>query len=597
MLSQATATRRGILRTVGLGVAGLTVAGNVSAGEGRFIVGTRTRAARREAQRRARHVHRTLDFGRYGSAVAGQFSEQALRGLSRRPDVDYIEEDGKMYAIGGVADIDSTDAEVEWGVDRIDAEKAHAGGHTGVGAKIAILDTGIDYSHPDLGNYVGGYDFVNGDIDPMDDHGHGTHCAGIAAASSGDGGVVGVAPDASLYGVKVLDSQGSGYYSDIAAGLEWTHTNQTDGQMHVASMSLGGGRGSTTLERACNAAADSGVFVVAAAGNDGRNRVSYPAKYPSVVAVSATDDADGLAWFSNTGDEIELAAPGVAITSTVRGGGYESWSGTSMACPHVAGVAALVMVGEASGGNARSRLQQTAEDLGSPGWDKKFGYGLVDAEAAVGSSGGGGGSEDTTAPSTPSNLTSTGKTESSVDLSWDASSDDTGVDHYDVYVGGVATVQTTSTNATVDGLSPETAYDFHVTATDAASNESGASNTLTVTTDASSSGGTAAPTGSVDSVREIQSRNPHAEFEVSWSAHDEDGNLQSVELVLTDDTTGGVEESATVDVTGLTDASGTAVLKAHKDDGVRHVYTISLTVTDGNGAMGTASRNVTENGR
>jgi subtilisin len=580
-----------MLRTVGLGVAGLSIAGNVSASEGRYIVGTRTRAARREAQRRARHVHRTLDFGKYGSAVAGRFSEQALRGLSRRPDVDYIEADGKMYAIS--IDRGSAELNSSWGVDRIDAEKTHASGFTGTGAKIAILDTGIDYTHSDLGNYAGGYDFVNEDSDPADDHGHGTHCAGIAAATRGDGGVVGVAPGASLYGVKVLDSEGSGYYSDIAAGLDWCVTNG----VHVASMSLGGGRGSTTLELACNSAADSGVFVVAAAGNDGRNRVSYPAKYPSVVAVSATDDADGLAWFSNTGDEIELAAPGVAITSTVRGGGYESWSGTSMACPHVAGVAALVMVGEASGGNARSRLQQTAEDLGSPGWDKKFGYGLVDAEAAVGSSGGGGGSEDTTAPSTPSNLTSTGKTDSSVDLSWDASSDDTGVDHYDVYVGGVATVQTTSTNATVDGLSPETAYDFHVTATDAASNESGASNTLTVTTDASSSGGTAAPTGSVDSVREIQSRNPHAEFEVSWSAHDEDGNLQSVELVLTDDTTGGVEESATVDVTGLTDASGTAVLKAHKDDGVRHVYTISLTVTDGNGAMGTASRNVTENGR
>jgi subtilisin len=573
MLSQATATRRGILRTIGLGVAGLTVAGNVSAGEGRFIVGTRTRAARREAQRRARHVHRTLDFGRYGSAVAGQFSEQALRGLSRRPDVDYIEEDGKMYAIGGVADIDSTDAEVEWGVDRIDAEKAHAGGHTGVGAKIAILDTGIDYTHPDLGNYVGGYDFVNGDSDPMDDHGHGTHCAGIAAASSGDGGVVGVAPDASLYGVKVLDSQGSGYYSDIAAGLEWTHTNQTDGQMHVASMSLGGGRGSTTLERACNAAADSGVFVVAAAGNDGRNRVSYPAKYPSVVAVSATDDADGLAWFSNRGDEIELAAPGVAINSTVPGADYESWSGTSMACPHVAGVAALVMADGTSGGDARSRLQQTAEDLGSPGWDNKYGYGLVDAEAAVGS-GGGGGTGDTTAPSAPANLTATGKTDSSVDLSWGASSDDTSVDHYDVYVDGVATLQTAGTTATVDGLAPETAYEFYVTATDGAGNESGASDTISVTTHASSSGGTVP---SIDSFSVVSGspNNPHADIEMSWQVS---GSPDTVTLELYE----GSDASGSLIQTWNVSSSGT---QSYQEKFTSGTYTARLVATNASGSV------------
>jgi subtilisin len=575
MPSHGTVTRRGILRTVGLGVTGLTVAGNASASEKRYIVGTRTRAARRDAQRRARHVHRTIYFGRYGSAVAGQFSEQALRGLSRRPDVDYVEEDGKMYAIaieGGSAELNDS-----WGVDRVDAEKAHASGTTGTGGKIAILDTGIDGEHSDLeGNYAGGYDFVNEDSDPVDDHGHGTHCAGIAAATRGDGGVVGVAPGASLYGVKVLGADGSGYYSDIAAGLDWARTNG----MHVASLSLGGGRGSTTLERACNNANDGGVLVVAAAGNDGRNRVSYPAKYASVVAVSATDRNDDLAWFSNTGDEIELAAPGVNVTSTVPGGDYETWSGTSMACPHVSGAAALLMAGGTSNADTRTQLHATAEDLGSPGWDKKYGYGLVDAEAAVGSSDGGG-SEDTTAPSAPTNLVSTGTTDTTVDLSWDASSDDTGVDHYDVYVNGMATVETADTSATIEGLSPETAYDFYVAATDGAGNESDSSGTVTVTTDANS-GGETVPVVESFSVTSGSPNNPHADIEMSWQVS---GSPDTVTLELYE----GTDTSGSLILTWNVSASGS---QSYQEKFTSRTYTARLVATNATGST-EATREVT----
>jgi subtilisin/minor extracellular protease Epr len=188
---------------------------------------------------------------------------------------------------------------------------------------VAILDTGIDYEHSDLNdNYIGGYDFANNDLEPMDDNGHGTHCAGIVAAEDNEGGVVGVAPEADLYAVKVLDSVGNGYMMD------------------VISMSFGSNLGSTSLETACDNAYSSGVLVVAAAGNDGNpsgegDNVDYPARCDSVIAVAATDSNDNRAIWSSTGPDVELAAPGVSIYSTYLGGGYATMSGTSMACPHV----------------------------------------------------------------------------------------------------------------------------------------------------------------------------------------------------------------------------------------------------------------------
>jgi subtilisin family serine protease len=252
----------------------------------------------------------------------------------------------------------------------------------GSGVNVAIIDTGIDYTHSDLDANFGtllGYDFVNDDSEPMDDNGHGTHCAGIVAAEDNGEGVVGVAPGAHLYAVKVLDSGGSGYGSDVIAGIQWSVTNNMD----VISMSLGSDFGSISLKTACdNAYYSSGVLLVAAAGNDGNppgkgDNVDYPAGYDSVIAVAATDRSDNRASFSSTGSAVELAAPGVSIYSTWRNGGYATKSGTSMACPHVAGTAALVI------GDVRQRLRDTADDLGPTGFDTKYGYGLVDADGAA----------------------------------------------------------------------------------------------------------------------------------------------------------------------------------------------------------------------
>ncbi len=313
------------------------------------------------------------------NAKAVEIPEQAIDRIKNNPRVAYVEEDAEVYALD--AELDSS-----WGVKRIGAGVVH-GYNTGAGVNVAIIDTGIDYTHPDLNdNYRGGYDFVNSDYDPMDDAGHGTHCAGIVAAEDNNEGVVGVAPEANLYAAKVLDDTGSGYTSDVVAGIQWS----MDNGMQIISMSLGSNSPSEAIEGACNNAYNSGIVVVASAGNSGNlpgrgDNVGYPAAYSSVIAVAATDSNDKRARWSSTGPDVELAAPGVSIYSTYMDGGYAYMSGTSMACPHVAGTAALVMAAypEWNNSQVRQQMQDTAEDLGTAGFDYWYGYGLVDADEAA----------------------------------------------------------------------------------------------------------------------------------------------------------------------------------------------------------------------
>lgn len=331
-------------------------------------------------------------------AIAASLPAQAIDALQKNPKIALIEPDAIAHA---------TVETLGWGVERIGAPIVHQD-NTGVGVKVAIVDTGIDYTHPDLAaNYMGGKDFVNNDDDPMDDNGHGTHCAGIVAAVDNEIGVIGVAPGASLYAAKVLDASGSGSYSTIIAGIDWAVTQG----VHIISMSLGGDSGLSSFENACNNAYSAGVLVVAAAGNDykGNSRiewdtVDYPARYSSVIAVGATDSNNIKASFSSTGPAVELAAPGVSIFSTYLGG-YATASGTSMACPHVAGAAALVFASPANPGDTdgwqasevRAKLTATADDLGAAGFDYWYGYGLVDADEAA--------SADTVADTTPPAIT------------------------------------------------------------------------------------------------------------------------------------------------------------------------------------------------
>ncbi|MCK5415151.1 MAG: S8 family peptidase [Thermoplasmata archaeon] len=321
-------------------------------------------------------------------------------------DLDYKVTISKKPSSPPGKDKDPTPEEVlelQWGADRIDAEKAWDTS-TGSSVSVAVLDTGIDTDHPELSAvYAGGYDFVNGDYMPEDDNGHGTHVAGVIAAQmdyqlddADQQGVVGVSHGVSIYALKVLNSRGSGYYSDIAAAIYWSINEGVD----VISMSLSGPSSTTQLEDACDAAYDAGIVIVAAAGNTGKRRavfdsVQYPARYGTVMAIGATDSKDRRASFSATGPAVELVAPGVNVMSTYLNGGYATGSGTSMACPHVAGTVALVLatsVDPAYDGDndnawdpaeVRQLLRDTADDLGDTGKDNEFGYGIVDAEEAV----------------------------------------------------------------------------------------------------------------------------------------------------------------------------------------------------------------------
>jgi subtilisin len=322
--------------------------------------------------------------------IAATLPQTAIDALRRNPSVTTIEPDGLFHKVD--AELDNT-----WGVKRIGAGAVHDAGNKALNVPVAIIDTGIDYTHPDLGGcatigngckIAGGFDFVNNDADPMDDDGHGTHVAGTVAALENSVGVVGVAPEAKLYALKVLDSSGSGSFSDVIKALEWVVDN---GTIKITNNSYGSSSDPGTLVKAAfdNSYA-TGVLHIAAAGNSGtcsakNDSVGYPAKYSSVVAVAATNSSDTRPCWSSTGASVEISAPGVSINSTKLGGSYVVYSGTSMASPHVAGVAALVLGTGASLTNVQVRdiLASTAQDLGVAGRDPLYGYGLVNATAAV----------------------------------------------------------------------------------------------------------------------------------------------------------------------------------------------------------------------
>jgi type VII secretion-associated serine protease mycosin len=264
----------------------------------------------------------------------------------------------------------------------------------GQGIKVAVIDTGVDLDHPDLqANIVSGKSFVSGVSSPDDDQGHGTHVAGIVAAVNNNGGVIGVAPKASIMPVKVLNSQGSGSIFAVADGIEWAANNGAK----VINLSLASIGNSSTLKAAVDYAYNKGILVVAAGGNCGdanylfngctsQDQILYPGDYANVVAVASTTSSDSQSSFSNQGSYIDIAAPGSFIFSTYASGGYNTLSGTSMAAPHVAGLAALIWSQDSSLTNQQvwAQIRNTAQDLGASGWDPQFGYGRINAAAALG---------------------------------------------------------------------------------------------------------------------------------------------------------------------------------------------------------------------
>jgi minor extracellular protease Epr len=317
-------------------------------------------------------------------AISADIPESVFEKLKKNPKIKYVEEDARVQIAGKPTQSQPPQPpqQITWGVARVKAPEAW-NNSTGKNVKIAVLDTGIGNNHPDL-TVSGGINLVGISKNNKwsDDNGHGTHVAGIIAARNNTIGVIGVAPDAQLYAVKVLDVYGNGYISDVIEGIDWAVQNN----MNVVSMSLGTTAYSQALNDTTANAYKAGLLLVAAAGNSGDGNLStanvlYPAKFDSVIAVSAVDSNNLAPVWSADGTEVELAAPGVDIYSAWLNGGYANASGTSMAAPFVSGVAALIKSKNLSmtPQEIRHTLDYNAIDLGDPGRDRIYGFGLVQA--------------------------------------------------------------------------------------------------------------------------------------------------------------------------------------------------------------------------
>ena len=269
-----------------------------------------------------------------------------LAKLQADPNVEYAEPNVKFHIMGFPvmrrlgAD---TDANKAWGVDKIQASKMWDQGFKGDGIRIAVIDTGVDGSHPELaGKVEAGFNAIDGTDNSMDDNSHGTHVSGTIA-----GNTVGVAPNVTIVPVKFIDADGSGTLANAVKAISWAMA----AHVQIMSNSWGGGSDSKAMREIIKEATDAGIYFVVAAGNESNNNdkySTYPAAYSkdmvNVMSIAATDSKDVLAPFSNYGPlSTLLAAPGVQIYSSVPGGKYDTYSGTSMATPHVAAAMALIL--------------------------------------------------------------------------------------------------------------------------------------------------------------------------------------------------------------------------------------------------------------
>ncbi len=314
--------------------------------------------------------------------------------LADMPNDTYFQEyQYNLFNQGGILEVGGRQFMMTAGAD-IKATPAWDAVQGDPGTVIAVLDTGVDPDHPDLETKVvpGGRDFANDDDDPYDDHWHGTHVSGIAAAATGNGlGIAGVAGDCRLLPVKVVDEYGDGYYSWMIDAIIWA----TDQGVDVINISLGGDVPDPFLEDACKYAYDHGVVVVAAAGNDS-GAVLYPAAYDAyVLAVASSDFNDAISSFSNRGPEVDVAAPGEWILAPgplwyfrPTDPPYLFASGTSAAAPHVAGLAALIRSAkpDLTPDDIMKIIRYTADDINratAPGRDDRAGYGRINMERAL----------------------------------------------------------------------------------------------------------------------------------------------------------------------------------------------------------------------
>lgn len=533
---------------------------------------------------------------------AGESVRDAIKEWRKRTNVEYAEPN---YIARAFIVPNDPYYKYQWHMDNavyggIDTENAWNISN-GSGIVVAVIDTGVAYENyreggkryykaPDLANtsFVPGWDFVNNDSHPNDDNSHGTHVAGTIAQSTNNSiGVTGVAFGASLMPIKVLDRNGYGTYANVADGIRWA----VDHGAKVINLSLGGSSPASYLEEAVAYAYNNGVTVVAAAGNDGLSTISYPAAYDNyVIAVGATRYDETLAYYSNYGPSLDVVAPGGDTRVDQNGDGYGDgvlqntfnpntkntadfgyWfsQGTSMATPHVSGIAALLL----ANGNAttpdqvRAALQSTAKDLGAAGRDDTYGYGLVNAYAALQWTAGPVDNPPTVAVTSPAN----GTVVSGVINITANATDDNGVAQVDFYVDGVL-IGSDATNPYEASWDTTTATEgrhiISVTAVDTASQSVTASVSVAVDNVNDPPVANAGPDQSAyvgDTVN----------FNGSGS-YDSDGSIVNYAWDFGDGTT------------------GTGATTSHVYSAVG-TYTVTLTVTDNGGLIGSDIAVVTIN--
>ncbi|WP_339179303.1 S8 family serine peptidase [Paenibacillus sp. FSL R5-0701] len=399
-------------------------------------------------------------------AVAATVTSADLHQLASDPNIAYIERNTKFRITGGDIKVTSIPAEQsQWNFQAIQPTKRWDEGYTGAGVKVAVIDTGI-FAHSEL-TIAGGVSTVDYTTSYNDDRGHGTHVAGIIAAKSGNGGIVGVAPGVELYAVKAIGADGEGTILDVLEGVEWSIQNGMD----IINISLGMDTDSSLFKEIIDNAYDAGIVIVGTAGNEQEGipldtyTIQYPAKYDSVIAVGAVDSLNQRGIFSSVGEEVELAAPGVDIISTyVKAdgtGGYGKSSGTSQAAPHVTGMIALLMQKYPTMSNVelREEIKKYAVDLGAPGRDIEFGFGSLSFN------------KDVAPPAEVTNLAISDKTENSISLTW-KNPQDVDFATNNIFANNVKVGTTNGEVFTLENLQSNTSYTIAVKSVDQNGNES-----------------------------------------------------------------------------------------------------------------------------
>lgn len=365
--------------------------------------------------------------------VPVQALEKVEIALEKNPNISFVE---KNYLAEPGYVPDDSDYPSQWYLPKIQAPGGWDMETGSTDVPIAIIDSGVDPTHPDLeGKLIAGYNFLQNNTDTQDVLGHGTAVAGTAAAMSNNyTGIAGVAWNDPIMPLVVLNANDYASYYDIARAI----TYAADKGIRVINISIGGSSSSSTLQNAVNYAWNKGAVIFACAMNNSTDAPYYPAACANVVSVSATTSSDTLASFSDYGDWIDISAPGVSILTTNRGGGYGRWNGTSFSSPIAAGVAALVLSANPSLTNDQvvNIIKQNADDLGAVGYDPYFGYGRVNAYRSLLAALSTTPAPDTSAPSVAINTPQTGATVSGQITVGVSAIDNVGVERVELYIDG-----------------------------------------------------------------------------------------------------------------------------------------------------------------